>query len=97
MRVRRLPLASQGLAADAGAGRADDALGDPPHLDQARLITIFDTPHDDLPDRPSTPVVVAADPGRQRRSAPTRHDAEPRCRSPPRTAIARATPPSREP
>ena len=61
--VRRLPLASQGLAADAGTGRADDALGDPPHLDQTRLITIFDTPHDDLPIGPSPRVVVAADRG----------------------------------
>src|SRR5690348_17958202 len=59
--VRRLPLASQGLAADAGTGRADNALGDPPHLDQTRLITIYDSPHDDLPIGPSPPVVVAAD------------------------------------
>ena len=81
MGVRRFPLASQGLDADAGVGRADDALGDPPHLDQARLIPIFDTPHDDLPVRPPRPVVAAADGGRQRRSAPTRHDAEAQSRS----------------
>jgi hypothetical protein len=41
--VRGFPLASQGLGADVGVGRADDALGDPPHLDQARLVPIFDT------------------------------------------------------
>jgi hypothetical protein len=76
MGVRRFPLASQGLDADAGVGRADDALGDPPHLDQARLIPIFDTPHNDLPVRPPRPLVAAAHRGRQRRSAPTRHDAE---------------------
>src|SRR5690242_11600216 len=69
--VRGLPLASQRLAAEAGTGRAADALGDPSHLDQARLVPIFDLPHDDLPDRPSPLVVVAADRGRQRHSAPT--------------------------
>ena len=78
MGVRRFPLASQGLDADAGVDRADDALGDPPHLDQARLIPIFDTPHDELPVRPPRPVVAAAEGGRQRRSAqlvttPRRH------------------------
>src|SRR5690349_2826658 len=72
--VRRLPLASQGLAADAGTGRAADALGNPPDLDQARLVPILDPPHDDLPDRPSPLVVVAEDRGRQRRSAQLRDD-----------------------
>jgi hypothetical protein len=57
-------------------GRAVDALGDPPHLDQARLVPVFDTPHNDLPARPPHSVVVAADRGGQRRSAPPRHDAE---------------------
>jgi hypothetical protein len=90
MGVRRLPLASQGLGADAGTGRAHDALGDPPHLDQARLVTIFDTPHDDLPGRPSPAVVVAVDRGGQRRSASNRHDAEARCRPSSRTTIAQA-------
>jgi hypothetical protein len=88
MGVRRLPLPSQGLGSDAGTGRAHEALGDPPHLDQARLVPIFNTPHDDLPVRPSPPVVVAADSGRQRRSAPTRHDAEARRPPPSPTAIA---------
>ncbi len=40
------------LGADVGVDRSDDALGDPPHLDQARLVPIFDTPHDGLPVRP---------------------------------------------
>jgi len=62
MGVRGFPLASQRLGADAGVRRAVDALGDPPHLDQARLVPILDTPHDDLPARPPHPVVVAADP-----------------------------------
>src|SRR6185437_14343847 len=61
MGVRGFPLASQRLGADAGVGRAVDALGDPPHLDQARLVPVFDTPHNDLPARPPHSVVVAAD------------------------------------
>ena len=79
MGVRGFPLASQRLGADAGVRRAVDALGDPPHLDQARLVPIFDAPHDDLPARPSHPVVVAADRGGQRCSAITRHDAQAPC------------------
>src|SRR3954447_20197263 len=59
------PLPGQGLAGHQGVRRAGGALADPLGVDQARLISIFDTTHDNLPASPLSLVVALADAGMQ--------------------------------
>jgi hypothetical protein len=59
------PLTGQRLAGHPGVRRAGGALANPLHVDQTRLIPIFDTTHDNLPASPLRLVVALADTGMQ--------------------------------